>query len=241
MSTSSGPRSAPRLLRPAHLVATALLTSALLLGAQCIGAGASPASDRAQAKKMLLVLSDMPHGWKTEKGSGGGGSSNFPGATQLASCIGVPSRLLKPPPPEVSPYFENKDGSLEVQDSVSVFSSATTAKAELGAMSNTKTPACMTTIMNGAFKTKITASAGEGATVGTITVTRVNSADFGPGTTGLVMSLPISEQGVSITAKITAVYFIKGKFGQQVDFNSYGPVFPASVAKTLTATASHRL
>jgi hypothetical protein len=240
MSTSSAPPFAPRLWRPAQLVATAMLTSVLLLGIQCTVAGASPASDRSQAKKMLLVLSDMPHGWKTEKRSGGG-SNNFPGATQLASCIGVPTRLLKPPPPVVSPYFEDKGGSLEVQDSVSVFSSVTTAKAELGAMSNAKTPGCMTTIMNGAFKSKIAASAGKGATLGTIAVTRVNSADFGPGTTGLVMSLPISEQGVSITAKITAVYFIKGKFGQQVDFNSYGPVFPASVAKTLTATASHRL
>jgi hypothetical protein len=241
MSTSPAPRFGPRLPRPAHLVTSILVAAALLLGTQGTVAGASPASDRAQAKKMLLALSDMPHGWKTEKGSGGGGSSNFPGATQLASCIGVPSRLLKPPPPVVSPYFENKAGSLEVQDSVSVFSSATTAKAEFGAMANTKTPACMTTIMNGAFKTKIAASAGKGATLGTITVTRVNSAGFGPGTTGLVMSLPISEQGVSITAKITAVYFIKGKYGQQVDFNSYGPVFPASVAKTLIATASHRL
>jgi hypothetical protein len=238
MSTSS----APRLLRPAHVVAAAVLTSALLLGTQCTVAGASPASDRAQAKKMLLVLSDMPKGWKTEKGSGGGGSSNFPGATQLASCIGVPSGLLTSNPPEAdSPYFENKGGSLEVQDSVSVFSSAKTATSELGAMSNAKTPACMTTIMNGAFKTKIAASAGKGATLGTITVTRVNSADFGPGTTGLVMSLPISEQGISITAKITAVYFFKGKYGQQIDFNSYGPAFPTSVAKTLTATASHRL
>ena len=74
----------------------------------------------------------MPKGWKTEKGSGGSGSNNFPGATQLASCIGVPASLITSNPPEVdSPYYENKSGSLEVQDSVSVFPSAKTATAEL--------------------------------------------------------------------------------------------------------------
>ena len=107
------------------MIVTVLLAVGLTLGTQVAGAGASTASSKAQAKKLLLVLSDMPKGWKTEKGSGGGGSSNFPGATQLASCIGVPASLITSNPPEVdSPYYENKSGSLEVQDSVSVFPSA---------------------------------------------------------------------------------------------------------------------
>jgi hypothetical protein len=72
-------------------------------------------------------------------------------------------------------------------------------------------------------------------------VTRADPANFANGTTGMVMSLPISEQGVSLTAVITAVYYVKGKLGQQIDFNSYGPSFPTSLAKSLTATALHRL
>jgi hypothetical protein len=235
-------RNGRRTLRPASVVATALVTSALLLGAQFSGAGASTASDKTQAKKALLVLSDMPSGWKAEKGSTGNGSSNFPGAKQLASCIGVSSKLINSNPPEVdSPYFENKSGSLEVQDSVSIFGSAKVAKAELGAMTNTKTPSCMTTIMNGAFKAKIAASAGKGATLGTITVTRANPANFAKGATGLIISLPISDEGVSITATIEAVYYVNGSRGQQIDFNSYGSPFPASISKSLTSTAFNRL
>jgi hypothetical protein len=95
--------------------------------------------------------------------------------------------------------------------------------------------------MNGAFKAQIIGSAGKGATVGTIAVTRADTADLPPGTTGLVMSLPITDQGISVDASLTAVYYIKGKLGQQIDFNSYGPVFPASLAESLTATALHRL
>jgi hypothetical protein len=206
------------------------------------GAGASTASNKAQAKKLLLVLADMPKGWKKEKGSGGSGSSSLPGATLLASCIGVPSTLISSNPPEVdSPYYENKSGSLEVQDSVSIFPSAKAASEAFDAMANTKTPACMTTIMNGSFKAQIIGSAGKGATVGTITVTRADTAGFAPGSTGLVMSLPITVQGISVDASLTAVYYVKGKLGQQIDFNSYGPVFPTSLAESLSATALHRL
>jgi hypothetical protein len=229
-----------RLLRRDSTISAALLTSALILGTQ-LGAGASTASDKAQAKRLLLVLSDMPRGWKTEKGGSDNGSNSVPGAKQLASCIGVPANLINSNPPEAdSPYYENKSGSLEVQDTVSVFSSPKTARAELAALANAKTPGCMTTLMNGAFKAQIVASAGKGATVGTITVHRV-SGNFAQGTTGLNMSLPVSEQGASITARIIAIYYVKGKLGQQIDFNSYGSAFPTSLAKSLTAVAINRL
>jgi hypothetical protein len=230
------------LLRATTVSVVVLLALVLTLGTQVAGAGASAASSKAQARKVLLTLSDMPKGWKKEKGSAGGGSSNFPGATQLAGCIGVPASLITSNPPEAdSPYYENKSGSLEVQDSVSVFPSAKAAQSDYEALANAKTPACMSTLMNGAFKAQILASAGKGATLGTITVTRADPTGFANGSTGLVMSLPISEQGVSLTAVITTVYYVKGKFGQQIDLNSYGPAFPTSLAQSLTATALHRL
>jgi hypothetical protein len=224
-------------------IAVAAVTTSVLLGAlQTGGAGASTASDKAQAKHYLLTLSDMPAGWTREKGSSGNGSGSFPGATQLASCIGVPSNLISSNPPEVdSPYYQNKAQTLEIQDSVSIFHSPKVAKAELAAMANAKTPSCMANLMNGTFKTKIAASAGKGATVGTITVTRADPAQFGNGTTGLVMSLPISSQGISVTATIAAVYYVKGKFGQQIDFNSYGSAFPSGIAKSITTVAINRL
>jgi hypothetical protein len=184
----------------------------------------------------------MPKGWITEKNSGGSGSNSFPGASKLANCIGVPTSHIDSNPPDAeSPYFENKSGSLEVQDTVSVFPSAKEAAANFSALTNAKTPGCMTTLMNGAFKAQIQASAGEGAKLGTITVTKASLAGFPRGSTGLVMSLPITDQGVSIDARLTAVYYRKGRLGQEIDFNSYGATFPVSLAESLTATALHRL
>jgi hypothetical protein len=204
--------------------------------------GASPASERAQAKKLLLVATDMPKGWKTEKGSAGGSSGTVPGANQLAACIGVPASLVNSNSPTAfSPYFESKNGSLEVQDEVSVFPSTTGARRGLDAIANAKTPGCVATLMNGTFRARILASAGKGTTLGVVTVTRADPATFGPGTTGFVMMLPITSNGVSFTGEIAAVYFIKGKLGQEINFNSYGSTFPSSTARALTAKAAARL
>jgi hypothetical protein len=128
-----------------------------------------------------------------------------------------------------------------VQDSVSVFPSARNAAASLAAIGNAKTPSCMTTLMNGTFKSQIASAAAKGTTIGTITVTAADPANYGKGTSGFVMALPITSRGVSFTAMITAVYFVKGKLGQQITFNSYGPAFPAALSTQLTAAAARRL
>jgi hypothetical protein len=227
----------------AQVIATALVGSGLVMGTLTTGAGASSASSaKAEAKTHLLVLADLPKGWTKEKRSSSSGSSQFPGAGQLAGCIGVPSSLITSNPPSAdSPYFQSKDGSLEVQDNVAVFPSAAKAAASLAAIGNAKTPSCMSTLMNGTYKSQITATVPKGTAIGTITVTAIGPASYGTGTAGFTMGLPITTNGVSFTATLTAVYFIRGKLGQQLSFNSYGPAFPASLAKRLTAAAARRL
>ena len=209
------------------------------------GAGAlSRSQAQAQAKGYLLSLRDMPSGWKSEGGvTTGGGSGAFPGAKQLANCIGVSSRLITANAPQAdSPYFTNPAQSLEVQDSVSVFPSGANARAELNAIGNAKTPSCMTTLVNTpSFKSKILGTSSSGATVGAVSVTRVPSGAYGPGSVGLVLTIPVSSQGTKVTAKLSEVFFIKGVLGHQLSFNSYNTTFPTALAKRLTVLAESRL
>jgi hypothetical protein len=238
--TRAGHRTA-RLLRCTVLTAGLLLT--LVAGTAGV-AGAKTSAQVTEAKRHLLVITDMPKGWTTEKGTGGTGSgSNFPGAAQLAGCIGIdPSLINQNPPQASSPYFQSKDQSLEVQDAVSVFTSAKKAKASLSAIANAKTPACMATAMNTpSIKSQVTASAGKGATVGTITVTPIDTGRYGKGVAGFTMALLVSAQGISVDAKLTAIYFVHGSLGQQISFNAYGPAFPLALAKKLTSVAQSRL
>jgi hypothetical protein len=229
----------------ARMARIILMTSGAVvatLGLAVVASGATAAT--AQARGHLLVLSDMPRGWTTEKGSNSAsGSNSFPGAKQLAACIGVPAKLVASNPPEVdSPYFESKNGSLEVQDSISVFPSLKIAEAQLTAIENAKAPSCMTALVNAApFRSQLASASGSGATIGTITVTRAAAANYAKGATALTLTIPITDQGVSISAKITEVFFIKGNLGQQISFNSYDAAFPPSLSRNLTAAAERRL
>ena len=216
----------------------AALACVLMVGLASTGAGAGAASDKAQAKKALLVLKDMPKGWTSTKSSGGGNKSLL-GAKQLATCIGVNSSVVEANPPQVeSPDFHSANQNYEVDDQISIFPNATKAKAELNAVSNTKTPGCMTTILNGSYKSQIESSGGGGTKVGTITVTRGNSPK---GTVAFVIVLPITAQGQSVEAHLTVVYFLHGHLGQEIVYYDFGTPFPTSVMNHLTTVAMHRL
>jgi hypothetical protein len=224
-------------------LAMAALLAAATFAALPPAAGASSPSS-VQAKGHLLGVGDMPAGWHTEKGSGGsgGGGKNTPGVRQLASCLGLSPRVLASNPPEVnSPYFENKAASLEVQDSVTTFSSSAKARTNFAPLNNPKVGPCMAQAFNSpAFRSQIASSA-KGATIGTFTGTDIPEGALGKGVAGVVIAVPISSQGVTLKTQFTLTFFIKGSLGGEVDFYAYGSPFPTSLARSLIAKAASRL
>ena len=147
----------------------------------------------------------------------------------------MPSKLIASNPPQVdSPNFHSKDQTLEVDDNVAVFPSVKNAQAEYAAISNAKTAGCMASLMNGSFKSQIAASAGNGASVGTITVTPGQRPE---GHDGLRHGVPITSQGVVIQLQLVIVYFVKGQYGQNITFFGYGVPFPAALQQKLTTVA----
>jgi len=207
-------------------------------GASTRTLAAASAAQKAHATKALLTHSDMPSGWTSSPSTNSGGGS-FPGAAQLAGCIGVPSKLIASNPPQVnSPNFHSKDQTLEVDDNVSVFPSVKNARAEYAAISNAKTAGCMATLMNGPFKAQISSAAGNGASVGTITVTKAGAPR---GTTAYNLGVPITSQGVVVPLHLVITYFIKGQYGQNITFYGYGTPFPAALEQHLLSVARARL
>ncbi len=233
-----GHRSARRLMGG---IGAAVIAVGLLLSAAGAPAGAGTSSSVAQAKKHLLVLSELPKGWTVEKGTGGsgGGSGGFPdGGRQVAACIGVPASFINDDSPGfTSPYYENKDQSLEVQDSISVFPSASYGRTELAAMANPKAPGCLAAYLNGPGKPLLEAQGTKGETIGTVTVTPLDPKVYGPGVVGVVMSLPVTYKGVTVGTQIINVNAIKGRLGQSISYNSYDRSFPAWLAKHLDSIA----
>ena len=216
------------------LACVALLWIALPPG----GAGASAsatARQQAQARKALLVLSDMPSGWTKTKAPN---NSTTPGAAQLARCIGVAKSLIAENPPSVtSPQFQNRGATLIVNDNVSIFPSAKNAAQEFASIANAKTPGCLTTLASGPLKAKMLGGIPKGVTVGAVLVSPIDAATFGAGTTGYSMSVPVTTNGVTVNLTVTQVFAVKGRLGQQVSFTSVGSPFSIGLEQHLSAVA----
>ena len=201
------------------------------------GANAT-SSQKAQAHKALLVLSDMPSGWVKTKAPN---DNSTVGAAQLARCIGVAKSLITENPPSVnSPQFQNRDGTLMVNDNVSIFPSAKNAHQELATVASAKTPGCMTTLASGPLKAKLLGGIPKGVTAGTPLVSAIDPAAFG-GNAGYSMSVPMTTHGVTINVTVTQVFAVRGRLGQQVTFTSIGVPFSIATEQHLSSIAVGRL
>jgi hypothetical protein len=222
------------------LTALGLTAGAIVPGAS---AGAvrsgSRSSELAQARMALLVLSDMPSGWESTKAPNNPNSTV--GDTQLAHCIGVAASLITENPPSVnSAQFQNRSGSLTVNDNVTVFPSAKNALAELGTAANKKTPGCLTTLAQGPLKNQLFGKPPKGVTYGTPLVSATDPMAF-PFTAGYSMSWPALSHGVTVNVTVTQLFAVKGRLGQQIVFSSYGPPFPIATEQRIATAAVERL
>ncbi|HUE05916.1 MAG TPA: hypothetical protein VMP41_00700 [Acidimicrobiales bacterium] len=222
------------------LTALGLASAAIV---PCAAAGAvrsgSGSSEIAQARRALLVLSDMPSGWKSTKAPNN--TNSTAGDTQLAHCIGVAASLISENPPSVdSPQFQSRSGSLTVNDNVTVFPSARNALAELGTAANKKTPGCMTALAQGPLKKQLFGNPPKGVTYGIPLVSATDPTAF-PFTAGYSISWPAVTHGETVNITVTQLFAAKGRLGQQIVFTSFGAPFAIATEQRIATTAVERL
>jgi hypothetical protein len=229
----------PRRVVPAKSIIVGLLAVVALLLLGTVGvAQPSGASQLSKAKKSLLVLADLPKGWTSSKASNS--NAPFPGAAQLASCIGVPTSVITYNAPSVSsPDFSSKNQLLSVGDSVQVYRSSKAAQVDFSSYANAKTPSCMTADLNGPGRAEFDAQMGGG--VGTVTVTRTPASDYAPHSTNFTMFLPVTTEGVTVNVELTVVDYVKGRQEQTVVLSAFQSTFPTSLARHLTMVADGRI
>ena len=203
-------------------------------------ADARPSSSLDHAKEALLVASDLPAGWTSTPSEKN--NSSFPGATQLAGCLGVPTGIVTDNPPTAnSREFDSKNQLQSVNDSVAVYPSAKAAEADHASLANTKAPSCLTQVLNGSARNALASQFGSGATLGTILVSRSPASEFAPGSANFTAFMPITTHGVTLNFELTVVDYVKSRYEQTVVLTSVQTPFPVTLARHLTTVALVRL
>jgi hypothetical protein len=224
----------------AGTVACALTWTAAYLSAGGGAAAAGPGTE-AQAKTHLLVLADLPKGWSTEKGTANTQNAAYPAGSTYVTCLGAAAGLPEAIPPEVdSPYFQNKDGSEEMQDAISGFATPAAARSSFAALANPAFAGCASSALNAYMKS----NPPKGGTVGMLTMSPPLGTKFGAHTNGYVLTSPITSQGQTVVMRTTTVFFIRGTIGQQLTFSEYSagssdkPFPPAEIRHMITVAES---
>jgi hypothetical protein len=188
----------------------------------------------------LLRLSDLPSGW-TSGSSAASPTRVTPWSSKLAKCVGVPAQVAKEAPTKVnSPDFTSADQVDAVEDSVSVYPSATQAQAEYAALANSKTTGCMNSVASLALQKNMQKEAGSTTTVGVVSFAGLPAAAAALHMTGFTVSIPIARGGRVLTVTSTQVDFVSGALLHQVTFNGNGAAFPAPLEEQLLAAAQAR-
>ena len=190
----------------------------------------------ARGTAALLQLSDLPSGWSAG-GAAAAPTRVTPWSPQLASCVGIPTRVAEIAPTKVqSPDFSSADKVDAVEDSVSVYPSAAEAQAEFAAMAGSKTTACMNRVASPALQKSMQQEAGSTTTVGVVSFAGLPAGAAAQNLAGFTVTIPIARGGRVLTVTSTQVDFVSGSLLHQVTFNGNGAAFPAVLEEELLAT-----
>jgi hypothetical protein len=223
----------------------AFVAAVVLVGVTASPGAASPSQSAAlaQAKRALLVKSNFPSDW-THQGAvttSGSSSGSFPGANQLASCLGVSKSLIVVNTPSAtSPTYQNPDGTQFVQDNVSVFRSAKQGSTQYALISGPKVPGCLTQVLQGPAASALAGSAGKGVTLGKAVVTAVSPAALVPHTSGFTIAFPVTVKGVTLPSTVTVLTMVRGTLGSQVTVTAVGGPVANSFMRQLAGAAYGR-
>lgn len=203
------------------------------------GSAQLPKALKVRAERSLVRRSDLPAGWVA--GGAVTVSHASPWSKKLAGCVGVPARIARIEPTKLSsPSYGSPDHTAAVEDSVSVYPSAADARTALQAMANGKTPGCMNRIGSQALRTSVQNQAGNGATVGAVTIVALAPGSYLRGQTGYTVTIPLVSGDRQLTITSTAIEFVRGRFLHQLTFNGNGVAFPALLQVHLTQLAEAR-
>ena len=223
---------------------SAIVALVILTGGCATLVGASTkSSEVAVARRALLVRSDFPSGWTTS--SAGNNSPSNLGVPQMASCLGVPAKVVNYNPPTAnSPEFDLTNAGLSVNDSVAVFPSASIGRQQFNVYGSSSSPVCFAHALNTpSVKAVFERQIGDGAKIGLVAAGFVATPRVAKKATAMEIQIPFVLKGRSFQITITQVIILSKSLteGAELTFTSFLSPFPSSLESQLDATTAARL
>lgn len=181
------------------------------------------AADQAAASAALLVLADFPVGWSevpSEDDSEGGGS-------EINECLGLPGDFmdLSGPTAETGD-FTDPDGDVTVSQSVGIATTVDEAVAATSVLARPDLPACLQSTFRESFDEMVTNpptpadSLPPGASIGEVTVARLNVRAAGEQIDAFRLTTPITVDGSTLSFYSDVVYVRSGRAVTAIQFAS---------------------
>lgn len=206
-----------------------------LSGAACGGADeATPAADRAAARKAVLKAADFPSGWKSNP------HEKLPGEDELvaevAKCLGIPPPSTRATAVVRSPDFSS--GFATTASSVITFvETDDRAAADAAAFAGEKFPSCVEPGM----AEQVRDVAPEGASVDGVKIVKRSFPSLGDRTAAYRFSATLHIGEIPVTVNIDLVHVFKDRAEVSLTFVSPGQPFPEDLARSLAAKVVARL
>jgi hypothetical protein len=204
------------------------------------------AADTAAAQAASLKLTDFPAGWTSQPQSNDTGPASL--KSDLAKCLGVSEASLTNPPASVdSPDLSDSSNNNTASSTVGYRATAADQRASFALVSSTKVPNCLSSAVTSLINDEIEHPTGtdntlpSGAKVGASTVSPMSFPQVGDSSVAYQVKVPISYQGLNVTAYLDLIFSIKGRADVEMSFEGVSDPFPTVQEQHYTELVVNRL
>lgn len=216
-------------------------------GAPSTSTAAPPAggteADRRVAATELLVLSDLPAGWRqdgtvwlgvsTSSSAAKSFSAPLSDSPDLARCTGVAAAPAAVAGEAGSPTFTDIGDTLLVDDAADVYATVATAQADFPPVSRSAFPRCFLEEFRPTIVAMLASVSGAGSAVGTPVAGSKAYRPYGDQSGAVEVSAPVTVSGDTYTEYIDFLFIRHGRSVTTLTLNSSDAPFPVALAEQL--------
>jgi hypothetical protein len=201
------------------------------------------ASDSADAQSLLLTLSDLPAGWRTNASADPQADAKL--AAAMLAClketdVDVFDAAGKHTSRAHAPAFGSPDG-LSITDEVMISRSDARSAASLAVVQRPAFSGCLAAFVTNTFKTTLAGDpSAAGATVGEVKVETL-APPAGADSVAYRVTVPVRLNGQSRVLSFDDVFLRHGRAMAVLSLNGTGGPFPGDVANHVIAAQGARL